>query len=84
MVRLMMVPRSSAVLMLEVPVPMCVGTYVVRDRRGIVGCFCQLSDDANGSAVQSIAQRTAVAVMMGSSPGVSGGGVTPVDGIYWR
>ena len=82
MVLFMMVSRSSAVLMLERPVHMCVGTYVVWDRRRIVGRCCQLSNDENGLVVQSIAHRTAVAVMMGSSPGVSGGGVTPVDGIY--
>ena len=44
--------RSSAVLMVEVPVPMNCGTYVTRARRGIVGLCCHDEVASKGSEEQ--------------------------------
>ena len=73
MERLRMVPYSSAVFMVVLPVPMLGGRYVVRERRGIVRRFCQSDDPRKGVSEQLMAQRTAVAVTMGYVSGGVGG-----------
>ena len=59
------VARSSAVLTLEVPVPINCGAYVTLARRGIVGLCCQDEVVSNGSEEQSMTHKTAAAVIIG-------------------
>ena len=73
MERLRMVPYTSAVFMVVLPVPMVGGRYVVRERRGIVCRCCQSDEPRKGVSEQSMAQRTAVAVTMGCVSGEVGG-----------
>ena len=65
MVRPRIVASISAVLMLDVPVPIWWGTYVTRARSGMVGRCCHVVELSKGIVEQSMAQRTAAAVMMG-------------------
>ena len=71
----------SAVLTFDLPVPIFVGTYVVLARSGMVGLFIHWLFCVKFSMEQSIAHRTADAVMIGGVFGVLGSVYPPSTAI---
>ena len=65
MVRPSIVANISAVFTFDLPVPMFTGTYITLARSGMVGLFIHWLLCVRVSMEQSIAHRTADAVMIG-------------------